>query len=160
LSDSISIKFDTGKLDAAMNSLRDGVEALTRPAAQAGAQIFYDEMRRLVPVAEKGHTTKSGREIPPGTLQRSIYQKFSVDNSGKGHSTYHITWNRKKAPHGHLIEYGHWTKKVGKYGPLKPKWVPAHPFQRPAFDHMKAAATQAANAVMEEGLKKLLAGTA
>src|SRR6516225_3327351 len=157
MSDSISIKFDTAKVDAAMNSLKGGVEALTRPAAQAGAQVFYDEMLQLVPVAEKGHTTKSGQEIPLGTLKLSIYQVYSVDNSRNGHATYHITWNRRKAPHGHLIEYGHWSKKVGKYGPLQPKWTPAHPFQRPAFDNKATAAVEAANAVMEEGLRKLLA---
>lgn len=114
-------KFDPAPCIAGLDAY--AVKLLTngRYAVQGGAQVIYDEARRLVP-------TKTG------LLKSAIYQTYSKDNSIPGKTVfYHIGWNKRKAPHGHLIEYGHWTKHVGKYGPLKPHWVPAHPFLRPAF---------------------------
>lgn len=67
-----------------------------RPAAQAGAQVLYDAVR--VNVASLKRWT--------GNLQRSIYQAYSQDNSRPGYATYHVSWNHKKAPHGHLVEWG------------------------------------------------------
>lgn len=132
-------------MNAALDSFGEGVLALVRPAAQAGAQILYDEMLARVPVAEKPHKLKGGRVIPPGALKASIYQVYSQDHSRKGVATYHITWNRKKAPHGHLVEFG--TSRA-----------PAHPFQRPAFDAKHIEAVEATKVKMEEGMTALLAG--
>lgn len=112
------------------------IQAAIRPAAQAGAQVFYDEVKRNV--ASLGKKT--------GNLDSAIYQVYSNDNSGPLRATYQIGWNTKKAPHGHLIEYGHkqyykvvFNKKKGKFITFKtvklatPKQIPAHPFMRPAW---------------------------
>lgn len=80
-----------------------------------------------------------------GRLAESIYQAYSRDNSSPVHAVYHISWNARKAPHGHLIEFGHLQRyqvvfdpKTEKFytrkdRPLpKPVHVPAQPFVRPA----------------------------
>lgn len=113
-----------------------------RAAAQAGAQVYYDEARLLVPERKSARTYK-GKTYKPGALKAALYQVFSQDRSSKGRAVYHISWNARKAPHGHLIEFGHWTKRVGKYGPLRARFVPAQSFIRKAYEMKKAAAVEA-----------------
>jgi hypothetical protein len=45
-----------------------------------------------------------------GNLDKAIYQAFSPENSGQGVAEYHISWNAKTAPHGHLLENGFWQR--------------------------------------------------
>ena len=85
-----------------MDQLADGAEAAVRPSAQAGAQVFYDQVKLNV----RGIGRKTGN------LDSSIYQVYSRDNSNKARAEYHISWNRKKAPHGHLVEFGHLQRYV------------------------------------------------
>ena len=91
-----SMRMDLG--DLGMDELADGAEAAVRPAAQAGAQVFYDRV--------KANVAKLGRKT--GNLAASIYQ----DNSNQQRAQYHISWNERKAPHGHLVEYGHVQRYV------------------------------------------------
>ncbi|WP_349743924.1 HK97 gp10 family phage protein [Roseateles cavernae] len=128
----------TGQLDADATA----IEATARPVAQAAAQLFYDEVKRNV-ARLKRHT---------GNLDRSIYQAYSKDQSGEGFATYHVSWNAKKAPHGHLVEYGHlqrfeisFDRATGRFithkdRPLSPpRQVAAKPFVRPALSKAEAA---------------------
>ena len=94
---SFAIEADLSGLDALFDQLGDRMEEAARPAAQAAAQVLYDEVKRNV--AAIGKKT--------GNLDASIYQAFSASNSAQGKATYHVSWNHKKAPHGHLIEYGY-----------------------------------------------------
>lgn len=140
----------------------DGIEAQlmenARPAAQAGAEVIYRAVRRNVEAI--------GRKT--GNLADSIYQAFSDDNSQEGgvgylRATYHVSWNAHKAPHGHLIEYGHIQKyKVyvgsdgnwytNKNAPLpEPVQVAARPFVRPAM----ATFPQAEAAMRERLLRRV-----
>lgn len=140
-----TITCDTDALDRMLDALATDVEEAVRPAAQAGAQVLYN--------AVKGNVAKIGSVS--GSLQRSIYQAYSKDNSGEGRATYHISWNAAKAPHGHLVEYGHiqkYTVFVGKDGkwrtdklnPLEtPRQVAARPFVRPAMAMFGAAQSAA-----------------
>ncbi len=88
--DDVIAMFD-GLSDAAKNSL-------SRPVAQAGAQVFYDAYRAKVPTQT-------------GNLRRAIYQAFSKDNSDGPTAEYHVSWNHVKAPHGWNVEYGHKGKR-------------------------------------------------
>ncbi|WP_289241192.1 HK97 gp10 family phage protein [Delftia sp.] len=46
-----------------------------------------------------------------GKLDRSIYQYYSTEKSVDGErAEYHVSWNHKKAPHGHLLEWG-WLQR-------------------------------------------------
>lgn len=94
---SLSIDADLSGLDALFDRLGDQVEQAARPAAQAAAQVLYDEVKKNVQALGK----KTGK------LESSIYQVFSASNSSPGKATYQVSWNHKKAPHGHLLEYGY-----------------------------------------------------
>lgn len=143
---SLSIKFDPSLLNQRLDNIGGAALAAVRPAAQAGAQVLYDEVKLNV-----GRIKKK-----TGNLDRSIYQAFSADNSTETKATYHISWNASKAPHGHLVEYGHlMTRKayIGSDGrwytskvKIEPKMVGARPFLRPAWDAKRFAALQAAEA--------------
>lgn len=143
---SLSIKFAPSLLNQRIDNIGVAVLGAVRPAAQAGAQVLYDEVKLNV-----GRIKKK-----TGNLGASIYQVFSQDNSSEVRSTYHISWNARKAPHGHLVEYGHlMTRKayIGSDGKwytskikIEPKMVGARPFLRPAWDTKRVAALQAAEA--------------
>lgn len=114
--------FDTTRMQKALRGKAEEVQQSARPVAQAGAQILYEQVRVNVPVKS-------------GTLKGAIYQVFSHDFSGDGLATYHISWNKKKAPHGHLIEGG--TSRT-----------PAKPF-------LRSAQSQAADRALAEMNEKL-----
>jgi hypothetical protein len=113
----INMAVDLSAFNAVIAKIEGDITKALRPAAQAGAEVIY---RAVLQNVEKiGSVT--------GNLRSSIYQAFSKDNStqapGGGYSkaTYHVSWNAKKAPHGHLIEYGHiqrYAVHLGKDG----KW--------------------------------------
>ena len=93
---------DLSGLESLFEELGDVADEVARPAAQAAAQVFYNEA--------KSNVTRIKRVS--GNLADAIYQVFSQDNSGPGIATYHISWNAGKAPHGGLVEYGHWQRYV------------------------------------------------
>jgi HK97 gp10 family phage protein len=151
-----SITFDTRALQAAVNDLRDDVAQAERPAAQAGAQVLYDEVKRNV--GALGQKT--------GNLARAIYQAYSKDQSANGQEVYHVSWNARKAPHGHLVEYGYTQRyqvikdrRTGKWITIKtkrlstPKQVPPKAFVRRA----QAKFPQALLAIETEFAKRLKA---
>lgn len=95
---SFSIKADTSGLADYFDALGEEADAAVRPAAQAGAQVYYDQATQNV--AALGTVT--------GKLARSIYQAYSPENSQDGRKAeYHISWNASTAPHGHLVENGY-----------------------------------------------------
>lgn len=143
MSKSFAIKHDLSGVFGALDEIAEGAEVNLRPAAQAGAQVLYDEVLIRVPVKAKA-TTRKGKVLPPGALRDSIYQVFSKDNSSQTRATYHISWNAKKAPHGHLVENG--TSRA-----------PAHPFIRPAYDARGKTALQVADARWSDDMRKLIA---
>lgn len=103
------LSMDMSSLDTMLNEMGDEAEEAARPAAQAAAQVLYDEVVRNVGAIP----TKTGK------LRQAIYQAFSEANSGPGHATYHVSWNVRKAPHGHLVEFGHiqrYVTYIGKDG--------------------------------------------
>lgn len=133
MSESVRISFDADSAFAGLDAIALGAVKQVRPAAQAGAQTFYDEVKLNV--------GRLGRKT--GNLDSSIYQVFSKDNSSDKTATYHISWNHIKAPHGHLIENGH-------------SRAPAHPFIRPAYDARAGVALEAANVKYQEGMLQVL----
>ena len=92
-----TIKLDLGDLRAQMEKLGDQAEAAARPAAQAYAQVIYDEAIRNVSMIQR----------KTGNLASSIYQAYSQRHSKPGLATYHVSWNPRKAPHAMLVEFGH-----------------------------------------------------
>lgn len=91
------LRVDLGGLGAMLEELGDRAEAAARPAAQAAAQVIYEQV--------KINVRRLGRKT--GLLESSVYQAFWGKASGPGHATYRISWNKQKARHGHLVELGY-----------------------------------------------------
>ena len=130
------ITLDLRALQATLDATGQQIAEAARPAAQAGAQVLYDEVKRNV----------SRIKRKTGNLAASIYQVYSKDQSRPNRlQTYHIGWNHKKAPHGHLVEFGHFQRYEITFDPktkrftthkdrplATPRQLAARPFIRPA----------------------------
>lgn len=118
---SFAMEMDLGGFDAFLGELEDGVEAAIRPMAQAGAQIIYERVKLNVRAL--------GRET--GNLDRSIYQYYSDEKSEDGkRAEYHVSWNHKKALHGHLVEFGY----LQRYRYYQDNQGRVRPMVRPGMD--------------------------
>jgi len=109
-----SISFNLGAVEQQTQYLRKIVEDSVIEATQAGAQVFYDEVK-----------TRAQGFANTGNLARSIYQYRNRDEQRPGHAQYKISWRKggKKrnasasenkamanlpvAAHGVLVEYGY-----------------------------------------------------
>lgn len=115
--------------------------------SQAAADVFYKEAKQKAPRSNKGHWFHgtsfkiNGTKywFDAGTLQNSIYQVNSKDNSGNGKATYHVAWNHKKCPYGFMVEFG----TNGK---------PGVAFMRQSYESQQQAALIAAKGAMTEYL--------
>lgn len=170
------ISFDFQEVFDRLDGLAEAAKQhLPRSMAVAAGQVYRDEAKVRAPVYEQSESLMAaGVEFTtpriPGTLRDAIYLAYSESRSAPqiGMSVYSVTWNATKAPHGHLVEFGHMGTnmlvkgKDGKYVPsnaklLKPVRVPAHPFLRPAYDAMGGVAMQAAMIRGRERLTEILA---
>jgi hypothetical protein len=134
---------------------KNAVEAL-HPAARAGAELLYTEMRRKAPVGTKPSRIH-GKTYPPGTLRDAIYHAFSDENSTDTRRTFHIGPNKRKAGHWHWIEHGHFTTTQKRFdkkrvGPAKARFVPAQPYIRPTWDTYGRLAVERMKATMKARL--------
>ena len=143
----INMSVDLSGITAQLDKLNAVVNSAVRPAAQAGAQVFYNEVKlrakrgneiRYLKGGKKGNGTR-----PAGLLASAVYQVFSTNNSDEQKATYHVSWNKKTAPHGYLVEFGH-------------SRAPKHPFLRPAYDAVKSAAEAAVNDELQKRIKAVL----
>jgi len=117
--------FDTAGLIRDLEIFAARLTGGARRAAQAGAQVMYDEVLLNIPESDKTHVfygTHQKYTFSPGTLRRSIYQVYSKDHSGYTHATYHVSWNHKECPYGFMVENG--TSRAA-----------AHPFIRKAWEN-------------------------
>lgn len=153
MAEAFSLRFDTREMEAALDAIADGAAAQIRPAAQAGAQVLYDEVLTRVPVSARGHwfhgtsfrSTGKKYWFDAGALRRSIYQVYSKDRSSADYATYHVSWNAAKAPYAFMVEYG--TARAA-----------ARPFLRPAFDARVRDALEVARNRYVDGMRPLIAG--
>lgn len=97
---SITVKADLTGLRRMMETLATDIQEAVRPASQAAAQVFYDEVKKNV--------SSIGKKT--GNLDKSIYQVYSKANSTPERAVYHVSWNARTAPHAGLIEYGHYQR--------------------------------------------------
>ncbi|MEY4416876.1 MAG: hypothetical protein RIQ53_4169 [Pseudomonadota bacterium] len=135
----LTLTSNAADIIADLGAFADRAAEAARPAAQAMAQVLYEAVRANI-------------RSDTGTLYRSIYQVHSQDNSVPGgRQTYHVSWNHRKAPHGHLVEWGHYQRHLvtvddrgrwithGDQPLAHPVWIPGRPFMRPAADRFNAA---------------------
>jgi hypothetical protein len=100
------LSVDMTSLNAMLHEMGDQAEAAVRPAAQAAAQVLYEEV--------KSNVDAIGRKT--GNLSNAVYQAYSDQRSGPGFATYAVSWNHSKAPHGGLVEFGHIQRYVSYVG--------------------------------------------
>lgn len=126
----MDVKLDLGDLLPNLDTLTEKAYSVARTMGAAVGAAVRDEAKANV----RSHS---------GLLSSAIVVKYAAEQSTQGLSRYLVTWNRKKAPHGHLVEFGHWRTNVvtqlpnGQWITTKEKlpepiWVNARPFLRPA----------------------------
>lgn len=131
---------------------------LARSMAVAGGKIISKEAKIRAPVYVPGIGRNGNRQginkksaAKSGALRDAIYIAYKDEDSDVNHIQYSVSWNSAKAPHGHLVEFGHWLVSHGKTK-KKIKYVPAYPFLRPAYE---ASAARAVKAMIERGRERL-----
>lgn len=148
----LKVDFDASSLLAKFDGIEEKLKAAIRPAAFAGSDVLYKEVRHRA-LAIGGSKR----------LQDSIYQKFVIDSKSGilGESaTYHISWRkgREKSsdtaakgaslPYttiGFWIEFGRWqrymvrTDKNGEWYTVKRPGVTGKPPGRKASQAQKDA---------------------
>lgn len=152
MSKGLQATFDTSGWAAGLDRLLGPTRvSLARSMAVAGGEVLRDE-------AEARVNTHNG--VLAGAIYLAFRERYSTDQEVQ----YAVTWNKRKAPHGHLVEFGHWQvyvvvrKPDGSYVTDKrrklatPKWVPAYPFLRPAYE---AASARAQAAMIQRGRQRL-----
>ena len=139
----INMSVDLSSITAQLDKLSAVVNSAVRPAAQAGAQVYYNEVKLRAKRGNEIRHLKGGGTRPAGLLASAIYQAFSIKNSSEQKATYHVSWNKKKAPHGYLVEFG-------------TRFAPKSPFLRPAYDAVHGAAEAAINDELQKRIKAVL----
>lgn len=155
---SITTTVNTDDIVAQIEAIEQRFREAIRPAAFAGAKVYYNEVMMRVPVSDQAHIFRSGTRdkatgkvswtgqeylFYPGDLKRSIYIAHSDDNSTPGSKeTYHISW-RKSGPNS--VPYAHWIE----YGTSKQQ---ARPFLRPAYEAAKGRAEAEMKRVLQEAV--------
>lgn len=165
MADGYTLQLDASQWDAGFAALAGPVrESLSRRMLVEGGVLLRDAAKGQARQAEN----KEGVERR-GLLANAIYLVYELEAETNHSFTYKISWNAKIAPHGHLIEFGHWmTHKVYKAAngewytlkdqPLKePVWVSARPFMRPTFDSYSNVAIRVAFLRGQKELPILLA---
>lgn len=153
--DAFRFNFDFSGIEKGLEKLQGEVaEAVARSGALAGAQVIRDEARIRAPV----YTPKPGQRVnenaKPGQLKDSIYVAYAERRSSKRLKTYSVSWNAKKAPHGHLVEFGHWLVIKGK----RIRRIPGKSFLRAAYEARLQKARDAAITRMRERWAELMKG--
>lgn len=144
------VSFNLPAIQEQTDYLRHVIESSVIAATQAGAQVFYDEVKgRAAGLANTG------------SLARSIYQYRNKEEKRPGHAQYKISWRKggkKKdasasenqamaglpiAAHGQLVEYGY-IQRYASYVGSDGQW---HTAVRPSMRGKpapKRSASQAA----------------
>lgn len=144
---SVKMELDLGEIEEIFRKLSDPnrIAHVARGTCLAGAKVLKEEAKLRVSVDE-------------GTLRDNIYVAFSESDSTETEKAYTVSWRKKQAPHGHLIEFGHWLvvggKRVGgkNVGGIRVVWVAAKPFLRPAYD---ASIMQARDAMIARAKQRM-----
>lgn len=99
---------------------------LDKFAKDVREKVLFSGVAAMANVIYEAARTNAQSNKKTGLLQDSIYRVYSPEKSTDESKMYRISWNKRKAPHGHLIEFG--TSRA-----------PAYPFMRPAFDRVNEA---------------------
>ena len=121
-------------------------EPIARAMGVGMGEAVRDEAKRRAPVLKPENVGTDNQQ--PFVLRNAIYMAFDKRARvlNKTQYKYGVSWNSKKAPHGHLAEFGHempyrYARTAGGlfYTPIPTVptggyFVSAQPFLGPAFD--------------------------
>lgn len=130
-----SMSLDMTAFQDVIDTTKAAVDEAARPAAQAGAEVLYQAVLQNV----RGLGRKTGK------LASAIYQAYSPENSQGGRHQYNVGWNSSKAPHGHLVEFGH----LQRYAMYQGNDGQIRPMVRPGMDGQKRPRSRASQAVKD-----------
>lgn len=116
----LTFDMNTGGIEAALDGIKAKASAAIRPAAQAGAQVYYDAVKAATPVSKAGHwfhgtsfkTTGQKYWFESGSLKNAVYQVYSKSGSSATKAEYQVAWNHRKVPYGFMVAGG--TKRGAK----------------------------------------------
>lgn len=119
----LTFELDTGKLEAALDGIKAKAEAAIRPAAQAGAQIYYDAVKAAAPVSKQAHwfhgtsfkTSGTKYWFESGSLKNAVYQVYSKSGSSATKAEYQVAWNHRKVPYGFMVAGGTTKAKANDF---------------------------------------------
>lgn len=131
----MSFTFDADNLFRNIDKLEEDGYKIARSMGVACGQLLRDEAKVNV-------------GVETGKLRSAIYVAFDERTSTANRIRYNVSWNATKAPHGHLVEFGHWQRNVQVQLPNgqwittnerlpKPVRVPAQAFLRRAYDTLQ-----------------------
>lgn len=131
----MAVTFDSKGIQAGLDRLGSQAVKASHEAARQGGEHMYFSARVTCPVNAEdtvfyGHGGQY--HFPAGNLRNSIYMVYSKDKSSATRTTYHISWNRDKAPYGYMVEFG--TARAE-----------ANPWLRRAYDQSHVEALTLAN---------------
>lgn len=160
MADGYKITLDNTEIESAFKALDGPVKtSLARRMLVSGGVLLRDAAKSNALMA----ANKEGVEVR-GKLANAIYLTYEDEEEKPDFFSYKISWNARKAPHGHLVEFGHWMTHAvykasngewytNKDAPLDaPRWVAARPFLRPTFDSYGNVAIRA---MITRGQKEL-----
>lgn len=99
----VHFQFNTQAFNALLKEMEEDMTSALRPAAQKGAQVYYDALLSEYDRLVKNKTFN---------LRNAIYQAYRDLDSNDNLQVYGVSWagrkSSKASQHGHLIEFGHW----------------------------------------------------
>jgi len=149
----MTFRMDISQLGQLSQQLKQYGEEVREKVAFEGvaamAKVVYLDAQIRAPISEAAHffygrdSKRTGVRylFAPGNLQRAIYRAYSPEQSGPTRKLYRISWNHRKAPYGHMVEFG--TSRA-----------PAHPFLRPSMATIPEA-IDAGKARMAQALREV-----
>ncbi len=144
--DMLKLDLNLKGIDQKLDKITKAAQGAVRPAAQSGAQLFYERAKAEAPVSAAGHWFHGMNKkywFDAGSLKDSIYQVYSKGGSAEGRATYEVSFNHTKAPYGFMVLRG--TSSAA-----------ANDFIGRAYDASYKAATQAASDRLTAEIKKAL----
>jgi Bacteriophage HK97-gp10, putative tail-component len=156
MADGLEITMDLTKFNAMMTELAGPTaESAARRAMRAGGRVIQAAITEAAP---ERPDLPSGTALPPGALKSDI--ELHVSKEQDGSISAYVEPGRLTMHAARWTEYGHEMvthgKQVGKFVQVA-KFVPAHPFIRPAFDLSEAAALAAVEETIADEINKAAA---
>jgi len=115
-------RVDMSEVFSGLDRLAAAQEPIARAMGVAMGQEVRDEAKVRAPVLEPGGEGYDQQQ--PGTLRDAIYLAFDKRKHvlNPNAYTYAVAWNSKRAPHGHLKEFGFTQSYVVAQGATTGLW--------------------------------------